>query len=65
MPDVGELRIGEHIDFLSGYPFASEFFSVDDGVPLIRIRDLSDSRIETKYVGPMTESGWSDAMTFL
>ncbi|MGD7148907.1 restriction endonuclease subunit S, partial [Ralstonia pseudosolanacearum] len=36
---------------LTGAPFKSEFFSSDDGVPLIRIRDLLRGFSETGYVG--------------
>jgi len=52
MRDWQELRIGEHINFLSGFPFSSDYFGSEDGIPLVRIRDLATSTIETRYAGP-------------
>lgn len=46
-----ELTIGNHINVLSGYPFNSLKFSNEDGVPLIRIRDLLTSKTETYFNG--------------
>jgi type I restriction enzyme S subunit len=40
MSEFVELRVGEHVGFLSGFPFSSELFHNEDGVRLIRIRDL-------------------------
>ncbi len=57
MCEFSELRVGDHISFLSGFPFASEFFSTEEGTPLIRIRDLVNSTVETKYHGAC-DSKW-------
>ncbi len=46
-----EENIGEGLKLLSGYPFSSSKFSNEDGFPLIRIRDVVDSSIETYYLG--------------
>lgn len=43
MSDFEEYVLGEHIESLSGFPFSSEMFSIEDGVPLIRIRDVTDN----------------------
>ncbi|HDZ9196021.1 TPA: restriction endonuclease subunit S [Vibrio cholerae] len=43
MSDFEEYVLGEHIESLSGFPFSSEMFSIEDGMPLIRIRDVTDN----------------------
>jgi type I restriction enzyme, S subunit len=40
------------VKILSGYPFASQFFSNDYGIPLIRIRDLLVQKTETYFSKP-------------
>ena len=46
------LTIGEHINITTGYPFdSSHFNSNGEGLPVIRIRDLLESKIETYYDG--------------
>ena len=40
MSEFAELRVGDHVGFLSGFPFGSEYFNGEKGVRLIRIRDL-------------------------
>ena len=40
------------IRVLSGFAFPSEFFSTEEGVPLVRIRDLGRDTTETRYAGP-------------
>ena len=46
-----EENVGEQLKLLSGFPFASNKFSNLEGFPLIRIRDVVDSTIETYYLG--------------
>jgi len=49
---MSKIRIGEHIKIIPGYPFNSTHFNTDgEGLPLIRIRDLLASKIETFYKG--------------
>jgi len=48
--------IGPHIDVLPGYPFNSKEFSIEDGFPLIRIRDLILQAVQTYYKGKYNES---------
>lgn len=50
------IDIGAHLRLLSGFPFASDRFSPEEGFPLIRIRDVIDSKIETYYRGPILPS---------
>ena len=47
----GKVSIGENLKLLSGFPFSSDKFSTEEGFPLIRIRDVVDSKIETYYQG--------------
>jgi restriction endonuclease S subunit len=48
--------LGEHIDILSGFPFKSKLFNKSNvGLPLIRIRNISKSKIETFYSGEYDE----------
>jgi len=49
---MNKIKIGEHIKIIPGFPFNSSLFNNDgDGLPLIRIRDLLTSKIETFYKG--------------
>lgn len=41
--------LGELLDITSGYAFASERFSSDRGIPLIRIRDVMRGRTDLKF----------------
>lgn len=43
------------INILSGFPFKSELFSKEKGIPLMRIRDISSGTIETFYDGDYSE----------
>lgn len=45
------LQVGDHITLLSGFPFSSEYFGQEDGVRLIRIRDLVEPDGRTFYRG--------------
>lgn len=49
---MSKIKIGEHIKIIPGFPFNSDLFNIDgEGLPLIRIRDLLTSKIETYYKG--------------
>lgn len=50
--DWGTARIGDKFKVINGYPFDSERFSLTDGVPLVRIRDINDASTEVFYNGP-------------
>jgi type I restriction enzyme S subunit len=48
----GKINIGQNIKIVPGFPFNSRLFNNDgEGLPLIRIRDLLQSKIETYYNG--------------
>ncbi|MFQ2290631.1 restriction endonuclease subunit S [Aeromonas enteropelogenes] len=52
MSDRRTLVLGQHINFLSGFPFSSTQFSQEDGIPLIRIRDVTHNcQPEAFYTG--------------
>jgi len=51
MSELEELQVGDHISLLSGFPFNSEYFDQQEGIRLIRIRDLLDPAEETYYRG--------------
>lgn len=52
MSNSGKIKIGDHIKILPGFPFNSSLFNNDgEGLPLIRIRNLLQSKIETYYKG--------------
>jgi type I restriction enzyme S subunit len=44
-------KLGNYLTLLTGAPFKSELFSPDEGIPLIRIRDLLRGFSETGYTG--------------
>lgn len=49
---MNKIKIGEHIKIIPGFPFNSALFNTYGvGIPLIRIRDLLASKIETYYNG--------------
>jgi type I restriction enzyme S subunit len=49
------VRLGDVTSIINGFPFESAFFSTDRGVPLIRIRDVSEGRTRTFYQGEFDE----------
>ena len=52
MSNEGKIKIGEHIRIIPGFPFNSRMFNTEgEGLPLIRIRDLLKSKIETYFNG--------------
>jgi len=57
MSELHELQVGHHIAFLSGFPFTSEYFDQQEGIQLIRIRDLVESNEKTYYKGAF-DSRW-------
>lgn len=45
-------KLGDHIKILPGFPFNSAYFNSEGkGLPLIRIRDLIQSKVDTFYSG--------------
>lgn len=49
------VRLGDHVEILSGFAFDSSRFATDGEMPLIRIRDVVRSRTETYYTGSFDE----------
>ena len=45
-------RICELITLVNGYPFDSQDFVRGEGVPLVRIRDLSSTETAVNHTGP-------------
>jgi type I restriction enzyme M protein len=43
--------LSELLEIQSGFPFKSELFNEESGVPIIRIRDIKPNRTVTKYKG--------------
>jgi type I restriction enzyme S subunit len=56
MSEWDHVAIGSALKLTSGFPFPSSRFSEEEGVPLIRIRDIVRSSIETRYLGPYSPS---------
>lgn len=49
------VKLARVLDVQSGFAFKTMHFSDTDGIPLIRIRDLSKSSTETNYLGDFRE----------
>jgi len=45
-------RVGENAHLINGYPFDSARFDLNNGLPLVRIRDLQNQETEVRYAGP-------------
>jgi type I restriction enzyme S subunit len=56
MPDLQTVELGVHLKLTSGFPFPSSGFS-NEGTPLIRIRDVLESKTET-YFGGVAPPGY-------
>ena len=56
MSEWDHVAIGGALKLTSGFPFPSSLFSEEEGVPLIRIRDIVRSNIETRYLGKYAPS---------
>lgn len=48
---LGLVKLGQVLDVQNGFAFAKELFSQTDGVPLIRIRDISSRVTDAFYKG--------------
>lgn len=49
-------RIKDNFQLINGYPFDSKKFDLENGFPLLRIRDLNKNSTETLYNGEWVES---------
>jgi len=52
MPETAPETLDDWIEITSGAAFSSKYFSVEDGLPLVRIRDLGKGSTVTRYTGP-------------
>ena len=46
-----QVRLGDFLEVQAGFAFKTEYFTSGDGMPLIRIRDLTKSQTEINYSG--------------
>ena len=44
-------RIRDHATVVNGYPFDSQLFTADNGIPLVRIRDIANDKASLCYAG--------------
>jgi type I restriction enzyme S subunit len=58
MNEFSELKVGDHISLLSGFPFSSDYFDQHEGTRLIRIRDLLESDGDKTYFRGFYDSRW-------
>jgi type I restriction enzyme S subunit len=58
MSEFQELKVGDHISLLSGFPFSSTYFDRAEGTRLIRIRDLLESDGDKTYYRGVFDSRW-------
>lgn len=49
-------KLGDAIDILSGFAFPAELFNDDEGVPVVRIRDVVRGFSETRYSGEVDKT---------
>jgi type I restriction enzyme S subunit len=52
--------MSEVAKLINGFAFDSEHFARDEGIPLVRIRDLNSTDTEMNYVGPVVDHAWID-----
>ena len=54
IPDHWQIsRVGDNARLINGYPFDSAQFDLNDGLPLVRIRDLENQTTEVRYAGAL------------
>lgn len=57
-PSWERVRLGDIADILNGAPWKSQYFNSTDGVPVIRIRDVTSGATNTRYNGPTNDGPW-------
>ena len=50
-PSWARVKLAQVAEVLNGFAFKSDFFSHDDGLPLLRIRDIGRSITDIRYTG--------------
>lgn len=53
-------KLSEHANIINGFPFNSEYFNQEKGIPVIRIRDITTGKTETLYSGKYPEESIMD-----
>jgi len=61
----GRVLLGEIAKIQNGFPFKSSQFTKDEGIPLIRIRDVGADSTDTNYVGEYDPAYLVEAGDFL
>lgn len=49
------IELGKVARVINGFAFQSKYFSPDNGVPLVRIRDVVEGRSNTRYSGSVPD----------
>ncbi len=57
-PGWSRVSLGTVARIINGFPFKSEFFTDQEGVPVIRIRDVTAGEAKTLYRGPIPDGYW-------
>ena len=57
-PSWARIPLGCVAEILNGYPWKSDYFNEHDGVPVIRIRDVTSATTNTLYRGKVEEGYW-------
>ena len=52
------VELGCLVRILNGFPFKSDQFTHGEGLPLIRIREVTNGRTDTRYRGPIPDGYW-------
>ena len=52
------VSLGQIAKILNGYPWKAAFFNGQQGIPVVRIRDVTSGASETLYNGPLEEGFW-------
>ena len=61
IPEYWKLnKVVSHINLVNGFPFTSDFFNHYEGLPLVRIRNITIGKTETYYSGEYLEESIID-----
>lgn len=64
-PSWVRVRLGDVAHILNGAPWKSQYFNSEDGVPVIRIRDVTSGTTDTRYNGPTGNGPWVETNDLL
>jgi type I restriction enzyme S subunit len=54
-PSWERIKVGDVATLVNGYAFKSSFFNEEDGIPIVRIRDIVKGAPGTYYKGPLDD----------